>query len=171
MVVWWGKVIPPQGEADGPRELQGQGPTWPPSSRPRCRGGRGQGWGGVGAGFSAAGASPLHWLSSLSWDGGGVLPILQMRRLSPRWIELGGAELSGVLLFAKKVSLWRLRPHIPSTRGRPLGASRPSAPSLLCKMLPEEPRDQQVSRSGRRSVPSRQARLPPVSHLQTPGLP
>ena len=112
-----GEVIPPQGEADAPRELQGQGPTWTLSSRAWCRGGRGQGLGwGVGAGFSAAGASPLHGLSSLSWDGGGVLPILQMRRLSPRWIEPGGAELGRVLLFARKVSLWRLRPHIPSTR-------------------------------------------------------
>lgn len=160
----WG-VIPPQGEADGPRELQGQGPTWPPSSRPWCRGGRGQGWGGVGAGFSAAGASPLRGLSSLSWDGGGVLPVLLMRRLSPRWIERGGAELGRVLLFARKVSLWHLRPRIPSTQGRPLGASRPSAPSLLRKTLPEEPRDQRVSRSGPWSMPSHQARLPPVSHL------
>lgn len=38
-MVGWGEVIPPQGEAEGPKAVRERGPTWLLSSRPRCRGG------------------------------------------------------------------------------------------------------------------------------------
>ena len=93
-MVGWGEVIPPQGEAEGPKAVGERGPTWLRSSRPRCRGGTG---GGGGTCFSAEGTLPparaLIQSAQQSWEGGGVLPILLMRKLSPRSTEQGVAEL------------------------------------------------------------------------------